>query len=128
MPILATSQGYILDKTALSHEGHSQLVACYHPPERAEEELLLLVDQGVRVNDVKVEHPIYGDITANIMVSNRKEVYQFLEKMKRTKASYLSELTNGVHLHTLEAKNENDLNDAVEALRQAGFLLTGETK
>ncbi|MCR6110198.1 transcription repressor NadR [Bacillus sp. A301a_S52] len=128
MPILATSQGYILDNTILSHQGHSQLVACYHPPERAEEELLLLVDQGVRVNDVKVEHPIYGDITANIMVSNRKEVYQFLEKMKQTKASYLSELTNGVHLHTLEAKQEGDLHDAVEALRQAGFLLTGETR
>ncbi len=77
---------------------------------------------------VKVEHPVYGDITASIMVSNRKEVYQFINKVNQTQASYLSELTDGVHLHTLEASSEEDLDDAVQALHKAGFLLTDDTK
>ncbi|MCE7793688.1 transcription repressor NadR [Salipaludibacillus sp. CUR1] len=127
-PVMATSQGYILTENNDTGEGIKRIVACYHGPEQTEEELLLLVDQGVRVNDVKVEHPIYGDITASIMVSNRKEVYQFLKKMERTKASYLSELTGGVHLHTIEANSEKDLDDAVDALNEAGFLLTGEPR
>ncbi|MDG5786365.1 transcription repressor NadR [Evansella sp. AB-P1] len=123
IPIMATSQGYVLAKE--EHEGlpFSRVVACYHPPERTEEELLLLVDHGVTVKDVKIEHPVYGDLTSSIMVSNRKEVRQFLNKIMETKASYLSELTDGVHLHTLEAKSEADIDDAVEALDNAGFLL-----
>ncbi|WP_416149152.1 transcription repressor NadR [Salipaludibacillus sp. HK11] len=128
IPIMATSQGYILTEIDPTNEGVTRTVACQHQPEQTEEELLILVDQGVRVKDVKVEHPIYGDITASIMVSNRKEVYQFIRKVTKTKASYLSELTDGVHLHTLEGTSERDLDDAVEALDQAGFLLTDDTK
>ncbi|WP_280768682.1 transcription repressor NadR [Salipaludibacillus daqingensis] len=128
IPIMATSQGYIMTEQDPTNEGFTRTVACYHQPAQTEEELLILVDQGVRVKDVKVEHPIYGDITASIMVSNRKEVYQFIRKVNQTKASYLSELTDGVHLHTLEATSEHDLDDAVQALHEAGFLLTDETR
>ncbi|MFC4737885.1 transcription repressor NadR [Bacillus daqingensis] len=121
LPITATSQGYIWRE-----EGSGRIektVACIHPPERTEEELLLLVDHGVTVKDVRVEHPVYGDLRASIMVKNRRQVQQFLEKVRRTEASYLSELTDGIHLHTLEADSEEELNEAVQALGQAGLLL-----
>ena len=123
IPILATSQGYVLSQVDQSTMPYSRIVACKHLPDKTEEELNLLVDQGIFVRDVKVEHPVYGDITASVMVSNRKEVKQFLERISDTKASYLSELTDGVHLHTLEAKSEEDLVDAVRVLEEAGFLL-----
>ena len=78
-----------------------------HEPSRTEEELYLLVDLGVTVKDVAIEHPIYGDLTASMMVSNRKDVQAFLTKMVDTKASYLLELsTDGIHLHTLSAPSE----------------------
>lgn len=128
IPIMATSQGYVLSEENPASQLCARIVPCYHPPEETERELLLLVDQGVLVKDVKVEHPIYGDITASIMVNNRKEVYQFIQKVERTNASYLSELTNGIHLHTIEAKTEQDLDDAESALEDAGFLLTDDTK
>jgi len=128
LPIMATSQGYIMTEFDPNNGAVTRTVACHHQPEQTEEELLILVDQGVRVKDVKVEHPVYGDITASIMVNNRKEVYQFIRKVNQTKASYLSELTDGVHLHTLEASSEGDLDDAVQALDEAGFLLTDDTK
>ncbi|PYZ94078.1 transcription repressor NadR [Salipaludibacillus keqinensis] len=128
IPIMATSQGYVMKDANPLNEPFSRIVACHHKPEQTEEELLILVDQGVRVKDVKVEHPIYGDITASIMVNNRKEVFQFIRKVQQTKASYLSELTDGVHLHTIEALSERDLDDAVQALHEAGFLLTDETR
>ncbi|WP_046173947.1 transcription repressor NadR [Domibacillus indicus] len=122
IPIMATSQGYVYF-TAPEAASVERVVACSHPPSQTKEELLLLVDLGVLVKDVKIEHPVYGDLTASIMVSNRKEALRFLEKINETKAAYLSELTEGVHLHTLSARDEAALDEAEQALRDAGFLL-----
>ncbi|GKU81421.1 transcription repressor NadR [Niallia sp. NCCP-28] len=121
-PILATSQGYIYlspSKPAL----YEKIVACNHGPERTEEELNLFVDNGVTVKDVKIEHPVYGDLTASILVSNRKEVQQFMKKIAHTNASYLSQLTEGIHLHTISASSERILKEAEEALKSAKFLI-----
>jgi uncharacterized protein len=85
--------------------------------------LNLLVDHGVTVKDVKIEHGVYGDLTASIMVANRKEVQQFLKKVQSTNAAYLSELTEGIHLHTLSASSEKLLQEAEQALKEAGFLI-----
>lgn len=122
-PIMATSQGYLYLKSNSSFSLYERTVACIHPPERTEEELNICVDHGVTVKDVKIEHPVYGDLTASILVSNRKEVKQFIKKIKSTQSSYLLELTNGIHLHTLCAQSEKALDDAVEALREAHFLI-----
>lgn len=122
-PIIATSQGYMY----LSNNAPSPLaertIACCHKPEQTEEELVLLVDYGVTVKDVKIEHPVYGDLTASIMVSSRKEVNHFMKKIKNTQASFLSELTEGYHIHTISAPSDKNLDEAVDALREAGFLV-----
>ncbi|MDQ0156100.1 transcription repressor NadR [Robertmurraya andreesenii] len=120
-PIIATSQGYLYMSNPVKRI--ERIVACTHKPEQTEEELLLLVNLGVTVLDVKIEHAVYGDLTASIMVSNPKEVQQFIDKIHSTNASYLSELTNGVHLHTLSAASEEVLDKAEEALRRNGFLI-----
>ncbi|MBP3038031.1 transcription repressor NadR [Bacillaceae bacterium Marseille-Q3522] len=122
-PIIATSQGYLYLHTAQADEIFERTVACYHTPQRTEEELNLLVDLGITVKDVKIEHPIYGDLTASIMVSNRKEVRQFIEKVVKTKASYLSVLTKGYHLHTISAASEHALDEAEQALKKHKFLI-----
>lgn len=122
-PIIATSQGYMyLTQSSLSATVE-RIIASSHLPERTEEELNLLVDYGVTVKDVRIEHPVYGDLTASVMVSNRKEVKQFIEKIKATNASYLSELTEGIHLHTLSAATEQKLDEAIEALKKADFIV-----
>ena len=122
-PIIATSQGYLYMPASNQETLIERTVACQHKPERSEEELFLLVDHGVTVKDVKIEHGVYGDLTASIMVSNRKEVEQFMNKIEDTGASFLSELTDGVHLHTLMAPNEETLEKAESALQEAGFLI-----
>ncbi|MCQ6273540.1 transcription repressor NadR [Bacillus sp. V3B] len=122
-PIIATSQGYLYIKNVSPTTVYERTIACSHPPEKTEEELNILVDHGVTVKDVKIEHPVYGDLTASILVSNRKEVKQFIKKIKATKSSYLLELTDGVHLHTISAPTETALDEAEEALRDAHFLI-----
>lgn len=122
-PIIATSQGYLYMNQSALDETFERTIACCHAPEQTEEELVILVDHGVTVKDVKIEHSVYGDLTASIMVSNRQEVKQFVEKINSTKASYLSELTDGIHLHTITAPTEKLLNEAERALKKAGFLI-----
>lgn len=60
-----------------------RIIACDHEPEKTEEELNLIVDFGVTVKDVTIEHPVYGDLTASIRVSTRKEVSDFVKKSLR---------------------------------------------
>ncbi|PLR93732.1 transcription repressor NadR [Bacillus sp. T33-2] len=122
-PIIATSQGYIYLAAAPSSHVE-RTIACQHMPERTEEELNMLVDHGVTVKDVKIEHPVYGDLTASIMVSNRAEVKQFMQKINSTNSGYLSELTSGIHLHTISAPSEIALDEAEEAMKKANFLIS----
>ncbi|MGG1241829.1 transcription repressor NadR [Bacillus cabrialesii] len=120
-PIIATSQGYVY--IAQQHQQAERIIACLHGPERTEEELQLIVDEGVTVKDVKIEHPVYGDLTAAIQVGTRKEVSHFIKKITSTNAAYLSQLTDGVHLHTLTAPDEHRINQACQALEAAGILI-----
>ncbi|MGM0900220.1 MAG: transcription repressor NadR [Bacillota bacterium] len=122
-PIIATSQGYLYMNTGSPTALAERTIACSHSPEATEEELNILVDQGVTVKDVRIEHPVYGDLTASIMVSNRREVKQFMEKIKRTNAGYLSELTEGIHIHTIAAQSERALDEAEAAMKKAGYLI-----
>lgn len=125
-PIIATSQGYMYLKNSSPSPIFEKTVACYHSPEKTEEELNILVDHGVTVKDVKIEHPVYGDLTASIMVANRQEVKHFMKKVLTTKASFLSELTGGMHLHTITALTEDSLQKAEEALLANGFLIESQ--
>lgn len=122
-PILATSQGYMYLQTEAASDYVERTIACRHTQAETEEELLTIVDYGVTVQNVTVEHGVYGEITANIHVSNRHEVQQFLQKLNDSNAAYLSALTNGTHLHVLRAQSEHALSQAIDALRQKGFLI-----
>ncbi len=122
-PIIATSQGYLYLKQNPIIQNFERTVACRHSLADTQRELNLLVDHGVTVKDVRVEHPVYGDLTASIMVSNRQEVKQFMDKLRATKASLLAELTGGYHLHTLSSKSKTALLNAEAALNDAGFLI-----
>jgi len=122
-PIIATSQGYMYFTDPTKQHNYERTIASSHTPEQTEDELNLLVDHGVVIKDVSVEHPVYGDLTASLHIANRKEVKQFIEKVQSNQASYLLELTGGIHMHTISAANEHTLDDAVEALEEAGFLV-----
>lgn len=123
-PIIATSQGYLyLKQHAVEKQFVERIIACNHDPERTKEELNIIVDHGVKVKNVIIEHSVYGDLTASIMVSNRQEVEEFLGNIEKSNAGYLSRLTDGLHLHTLIADNDEKINNACKELEKKGFLI-----
>ena len=116
--IFATPRGYLLQRAP---QGLRKTVACVHTREQMEQELNLLVDNGCTVLDVIVEHPVYGQLTGPLQLHNRYDVKQFIERAKD--APPLSQLTEGIHLHTLLCPDEAAFERVQTALRQAGLLL-----
>lgn len=121
-PIIATSQGYLFLAERATEQA-SRRIACRHSPDDTERELKLLVESGATVKDVSIEHPVYGELTAGIHVSNVQEVEAFMKRVRDTGASYLLELTDGTHLHTITAPDTATLEKAVGRMRDNGFLL-----
>ena len=123
--IVSTSRGYLIPP----EEGLVRQVVCQHTPHQTQEELYAMVDGGCTVLDVTVEHPVYGQLTAPLHASSRYDVAQFLERCRRSGASPLSNLTGGVHLHTVACPDEDAARRVADSLRQLGFLYepVGET-
>ena len=119
--IEATPRGYRLPK--VEDRAHRAILACRHAPERTEEELDILVDHGVKILDVIVEHPLYGELRGSLMIESRADVQDFLKHVKSSHASLLSSLTDGIHLHTVEASRPESISRAKAKLRARGFLL-----
>ncbi|TSB45767.1 transcription repressor NadR [Alkalicoccobacillus porphyridii] len=120
--IFATSQGYMLLPKATS-QVTTKLLACKHDFSHTIDELYIMVDHGLFVRDVIIEHPLYGELTASLMIQSRQDADQFYENMRQSKASLLSALTEGIHLHTVEAEHASQIELASQALEKAGILL-----
>ncbi|MCR4419966.1 MAG: transcription repressor NadR [Clostridia bacterium] len=122
--ILATPQGYVWQPPAREQAARA-VIAVNHPPEDTETELNLLVDFGLKVVDVVVEHPVYGELRGYLMLQSRRDVQLFLQRVQGAGAGLLCSLTGGVHLHTVEYSREEDFRLACRALAERGILLRG---
>ena len=120
MDITATPRGYVIPRSAA---GLCRTLATRHDAEQMEAELNAVVDQGCTVLDVTVEHPIYGQLTGPLNLSNRYEVSQFISRCREQAATPLSQLTEGIHLHTVRCPDEGAFARVQAALRALGILL-----
>ena len=118
--ITATPRGYVLERP---HPGITGTVACLHAPGDMEQELTLMVDQGCTVENVIVEHPVYGQLTGPLELSSRYDIEEFIRKVEENCARPLSALTDGIHLHTLRCPDCETLERTVAELDKAGFLV-----
>ncbi|HWR38304.1 MAG TPA: transcription repressor NadR [Patescibacteria group bacterium] len=120
--VYATPQGYLLPGMQMADVVRGTF-ACCHGRDRIGEELNIVVDNGGKLLDVIVEHPVYGEIRAQLMLSSRREVAEFLEQLAVCQAEPLYTVTGGIHLHTVEAPSMQVLEKICQELRQAGVLL-----
>lgn len=119
--IYATPRGYTVTREI---GGIVRQIACQHGPEAMRDELNAMVDNGCTVLDVIVEHPIYGQLTGPLRMSSRYDVEEFLCRCDRSDARPLSDLTEGIHLHTLACPNEAAFQRVLAVLRKLGILLS----
>lgn len=77
--ILSTNRGYICS----SPQKCMRIIQVYHTDERIEEELHAIVDCGGTVEDVFVQHEVYGELRAVLNISSRRQVKQFWKTFGR---------------------------------------------
>ena len=121
--ILATPRGYMLSSAEQEEKGVRATIACRHSHDDIGDEIGMIIDRGGTVVDVFVEHPVYGELQGNLMISNRRDLEQFMEKLAGSRANPLLTLTGGIHLHTIEAPSREVLDEIITALERAGYLV-----
>ncbi len=118
--ILATRYGYCLPEKP--QNGRLECIACRHPIEKIREEFYAVVDHGGAVLNVMVEHPLYGEISADLNIRSRFEADEFVAKAAELGAAQLCDLTDGRHLHMISVPNEAALLRIKAALQELGIL------
>lgn len=118
--ILATARGYMIfeDKT-------NRFYRCFrvnHSQEAIRDELMLIVDNGGKVLDVAIDHDIYGQIRADLVLSTPADVEAFCNKVEVSQAKPLNILADGDHMHTVEAASVVILDNIERALKARGYL------
>lgn len=117
--IIATPRGYVLNRAA----GKCFTVVCRHSSQDMERELNLMVDHGCTVEDVSVEHSVYGQLTGRLELASRYDVSEFIRRVSESDARPLAMLTDGIHLHTLRCPDETAYSALLDTLRREGFLV-----
>lgn len=120
--ITATPKGYVLNSEAKSDNRYVRKIACAHNFEETQQELYAIVDNGGELIDVMVEHPVYGELKGQLNIASRHDADQFLQKIKGSKANLLSELTKGIHLHTIACKDKQTFDRIIKKLADENLL------
>lgn len=117
--ILSTTKGYVLYSREDNKVNRTFMVK--HEDDQIEDELNTIVDAGGKVLDVIVDHKIYGSITVDLIIGSRRDVMDFVAKVNSS--TPLMKLTNGSHIHTVEADCEEVLDRIEIDLFKKGYLI-----
>lgn len=117
--IISTNRGYILN----TPRKISKIYKVHHTDEQLGEELCAIVDMGGCVENVMVNHRVYGHIEADLQINSRRKVTKFVEDIKNGKSSPLKNITSNYHYHTISADSQETLDMIEDVLRQKNFLI-----
>ncbi len=112
--IVSTRDGYILERPNVVR----RVVAMKHSVDDIYDELKIIVENGGRVIDVIVEHPVYGEIRGRLDISTLSDIESFLTLIKVSNTKPLMELSDGIHLHTIETDDEDTMEKVLKAIQK----------
>src|SRR5699024_2499651 len=100
--INSTSRGYVINNTPQG-KAYKRVIVCQHNNEGMEEELQLIIDNGAMIDDVAIDHPVYGNIKANLMIETQDDLDKFIHAMNKFEGQMRSEE------HTSELQSRFDI-------------------
>jgi len=119
--ILSTNKGYLLYRRPDQQSGCTGIIAVQHTQEQTLEEMLILLEYGGRMLDVFVDHDLYGQIRADLVINTKEDALEFCEKMAHSKSRPLKELTGDCHYHTIWVPSPKVLKLIRQELTAKGF-------
>lgn len=117
--VISTNRGYVLGAALLAE----RVFKCRHTFDQIVDEGNLIISLGGKVEDVFVNHRIYGKITARLDLINKTHVEELYRSLVSGASKPLMSVTDGYHYHTVSAETEEALDGIEAALRSAGFLI-----
>ena len=118
--IISTNRGYII---TAPKSAATRVFKCRHTFEQILDEGYLIIGLGGRVEDVFVNHRVYGRITARLELYNNTHVEELYRSLVSGASKPLMAVTDGYHYHTVSAPDEAALDKIECALREAGYLI-----
>ena len=118
--IIATSRGYMIGTPTTGK--FIRKIACKHGREGTEKELSAIVTLGGEIIDVIVTHPLYGDLTGQLNIRTMEDVMSFVEQTNKSE-TLLSDLTDGVHLHTIAFKDKASFDKIMSVLERLEVII-----
>ncbi|MGM9948317.1 transcription repressor NadR [Floccifex sp.] len=116
--IVSTNHGYILNQI----KTYKRVFKVFHNDEQTKEEMECIIDCGGCIEDVFIYHRSYGTVKAQMGISSRRDIQQFLEDIQSGKSTYLKNVTSNYHYHTVSASSEKILDFIQRELEEKGFL------
>ena len=120
--IVSTNRGYVLLAAKDAPARPRRLFKCRHTAEQTADELTCVVDLGGRVEDVFVNHRVYGVVSSELGISSRRDVERFMVELASGVSAPLMEVTSGYHFHHVSAESDEVLDDVERALASRGYL------
>ena len=117
--IISTNRGYVLEGQTCAE----RVFKVRHTDAQLETELCTIIDLGGQVKNVMVNHKVYGHIEAELGITSRRKVKEFLADIKSGKSTPLKKITSDYHYHTVTADSEETLDLIEDELRKLGFLV-----
>lgn len=117
--ITSTNRGYLLAGKARA----TRVFKCRHTFGEIVDEGSLIIGEGGRVEDVFVNHRLYGRISARLDLCTRTHVEELYRSLVSGASKPLMSVTDGYHYHTVSAPSEETLDAIEKKLREAGFLI-----
>ena len=119
--IIATPDGYMFNDDNGSRV--RAIIAVNHNKDEMIKELEIVIKYGGIIEDVIVEHPIYGEIKGLLMIKNLNDLNRFKNTFELSDSAPLSSLTNGVHLHTVSVDTKENMELIKKELKENGLTL-----
>ena len=120
--IVSTNRGYVLLAAEVPTRP-MRLFKCRHSPEQTADELTCIVDLGGRVEDVFVNHRVYGKVSSELGIGSRRDVGRFMDELASGVSAPLMEVTSGYHFHHVSAEGDEVLDEIESALASRGYLV-----
>lgn len=117
--ITSTNRGYVLNGKAQA----SRVFKCRHTFDELVEEGALIIELGGKIEDIYVNHRVYGRISARLALHNRMHVEELYRSLVSGASKPLMSVTDGYHYHTVVADGEEILDEIESKLRERGFLI-----
>ena len=117
--VISTNRGYVLG-SGLRAE---RVFKCRHTLQELVDESEVIISRGGRVEDITVNHRVYGKISARLELSTMRHAEELYRSLVSGASKPLMSVTDGYHYHTVSGESEQILDEIECALREKGYLI-----